>query len=163
MRGVSNTALIVESDLIFHTTDENMNHITELLENARTIAVYGMSDRPFRDSNSIGKLLMNLGYTVYPVNPTIDTVEGQKSWPDLKSLPESVDIVDVFRNPAHAKEVVLDAIEAGAKAVWFQLGAEDEEAEQMARDAGLDVISGHCIAVELRRRGVKVEAVHSGR
>lgn len=131
-----------------------MDRITELLDNARTIAVYGMSDRPFRDSNRIGRMLMDMGYTVYPVNPTVDSVEGVKSWPDLKSLPEPVDIVDVFRNPDFAHEVVKDAIEAGAKSVWFQLGAEEEGAEQVAREAGLEVVSGHCIGVEIRRRGI---------
>ncbi len=136
-----------------------MDYITDLLENSTTIAVYGMSDRPFRDSNRIGEMLINMGYTVYPVNPTIDSVHGLKSWPDLKSLPEKVDIVDVFRSPDYAKEVVQDAIDARAKAVWFQLGAENEEAEAMARAAGLEVISGHCIAVEIRRRGIQAKEV----
>lgn len=134
-----------------------MDRITDLLENSTTIAVYGMSNRPFRDSNRIGEMLINMGYTVYPVNPTIDSVHGLKSWPDLKSLPEKVDIVDVFRSPDYAKEVVQDAIDVGAKAVWFQLGAENEEAEAMARAAGLEVISGHCIAVEIRRRGIQAK------
>ncbi len=125
-----------------------------MLESAKTIAVVGMSKRPFRDSNRIGELLINMGYRVYPVNPTIESVHGLESFPDLKRIPEQIDIVDVFRNPRYAKEIVNEAIEVGAKAIWFQLGAEDAEAERMAREAGLEVISGHCIAVEIRRRGI---------
>ncbi|MGE3802626.1 MAG: CoA-binding protein [Candidatus Kapaibacterium sp.] len=133
--------------------------ISELLQNADTIAVVGMSDSPMRDSNRIGELLIDVGYRVYPVNPTINSVHGLHSWPDVKSVPDQVDIVDVFRNSRYAKEVVLDAIEAGAKAIWFQYGAEDPEAEGMAREAGLEVISGYCIAVEIRRRGINRQLV----
>lgn len=131
-----------------------MDRITELLEKSKVIAVVGMSDRQFRDSYRIGEFLINQGYTVYPVNPQVDSVLGLKSYPDLKSVPERIDIVDVFRNPDYAREIVEEAIAVKAKSVWFQLGAEEEEAEQRARDAGLEVISGLCIAVEFRRRHI---------
>lgn len=131
-----------------------MDRITELLEKSKVIAVVGMSDRSFRDSYRIGEFLINQGYTVYPVNPQISSVLGLKSYPDLKSIPERIDIVDVFRNPDYAREIVEEAIAVKAKSVWFQLGAEEEEAEQLARDAGLEVISAQCIAVEFRRRHI---------
>ncbi len=131
------------------------DRITELLQEAETIAVLGISDSLMRDSYRIGEFLINAGYTVYPVNPTIESVFGLKAYPDLASLPVKVDIVDVFRNARYAKEVVRQAIDAGAKAIWFQYGAAEEEAEKMAEEAGLEVVSGRCIAVEFRRRGIE--------
>ena len=135
-----------------------MDRITELLENAETIAVYGMSDNPSRVSHSIGMMLARTGYKVYPVNPTIETIGDMKVYPDLQSLPEPVDIVDVFRHSRFAKVVAQKAIDAGAKAIWFQLGAEDREAEEMAREAGLEVVARVCIAVEINRRGIRKKA-----
>lgn len=131
-----------------------MDRITEVLEKAKVIAVVGMSDRPFRDSYRIGEFLINQGYTVYPVNPQISSVLGLKAYPTLQSVPEKIDIVDVFRSPEHALQTAKDAIAVKAKAIWFQLGTEEEDAEILARDAGLDVISGQCIAVEHRRRQI---------
>lgn len=131
-----------------------MDRITDVLNKAEVIAVVGMSDRPFRDSYRIGEFLINQGYTVYPVNPQIESVLGLQSYPDLQSVPEQIDIVNVFRNPDFAREIVKDAIDVGAKSVWFQLGAEEEEAERMGLDAGLEMISGLCIAVEYRRRRI---------
>lgn len=138
-----------------------MEHrINDILENARTIAVVGMSDRPFRDSNRIGMFLHEQGYTVYPVNPTEGSAGGIPSVPDLASIPEQIDIVDVFRNPKYAKAIVEEAIEVGAKAIWFQLGTEDEEAAKIAMDAGLVVVQGRCIAVEYRLRDIGSKRVN---
>lgn len=145
------------------TNGEAMDHVTQLLERARTIAIVGMSDQPHRDSYWIGEFLINQGYTVYPVNPRIRSVFGLKAYPDLRSVPENIDIVDVFRNPFFAKQIVRDSIAVGAKAVWFQLGAEDAEAAKMGRDAGLEVITGLCIAVEYRRRRIiRQPHLHTG-
>ena len=128
-----------------------MSSTKELLKNSKVIAVVGCSDRPFRDSYHITEMLIKAGYTVYPVNPTIDSAFGLRTYPDVQSVPEQVDIVDVFRNPRYAKEVVQDAIAAHAKSIWFQLGAENDEAEQMAEEVGLEVVANHCIAVEYRK------------
>jgi predicted CoA-binding protein len=126
----------------------------ELLEKARVIAVVGCSDHPWRDSNRIFHFLKQQGYTVYPVNPTIDSVDGIKTWPDVQSIPEKVDIVDIFRRPEFVPDVVEDAIAAGAGAVWTQLGASNPAAERRAAEAGLAVVADRCIAVDYRLLGV---------
>lgn len=126
----------------------------EILQQARTIAVVGCSDQPGRDSGHIARYLKRQGYKVYCVNPTIESFDGERCWPDVKSLPEKVDIVDVFRHPRFVPGVVEDAIEAGSRAVWLQLGVTHPEAEERARKAGLDVVSDECIAVEHRALGI---------
>ena len=118
-----------------------------LLETSRRIAVVGCSPKPDRDSHAIAKYLIDAGYDVVPVNPGQDSILGRKCYPDVKSIPGGVDIVDIFRSPEHVPPVVEDAIEAGAKAVWLQLGVGNEEAEERAIEAGLTVVSERCILV----------------
>jgi uncharacterized protein len=125
-----------------------------MLATARTIAVVGCSNESWRDSNRIALYLQRQGYTVYPVNPTIETAIGLKCWPDLKSLPEKVDIVNVFRHPRFVMGVVEQAIEAGAKGIWLQLGVGHAEAERRAEQAGLEVVSERCIMVDHRMWGI---------
>lgn len=127
----------------------------EILEGSNVIAVVGCSDRPWRDSNRIAGFLIRQGYKVYPVNPTLDSALGLKCYPTIASIPEKVDLVDVFRRPQYIPEVVEDAIAAGAGAIWLQLGITHPEAEERARQAGLDVISDLCIAVEYRMLGIE--------
>lgn len=122
--------------------------IRRLLEGARVIAVVGHSGRPERDSYRIGVYLRRQGYRVYAVNPTISQVLGEPSYPDLASIPESIDIVDVFRRPEYVPAVVEQAIAAGAKAIWMQLGVVHQEAARRAQAAGLTVIMDRCIMVE---------------
>ena len=126
----------------------------EILASARVIAVVGCSDESWRDSNRIALYLQRQGYRVYPVNPTIETAIGEKCYPDLKSLPEPVDIVNVFRHPRFVPAVIEDAIEVGALVVWLQLGVGNPEAEMRAADAGLDVVSERCIMVDHRNWGI---------
>jgi predicted CoA-binding protein len=126
----------------------------EVLESARVIAVVGCSDNPARDSNHIAAFLKREGYRVYPVNPTIASALGEKTYPDVRSIPEKVDIVNVFRRPDAVPDVVEDAIAANAGAIWLQLGAGNHDAEERAREAGLDVFSEECIAVQYRLLGI---------
>jgi predicted CoA-binding protein len=126
----------------------------EILERARVIAVVGCSEKPYRDSYRIALYLRNNGYRVYAVNPTIDSVFGERSYPSVASIPEPVDIVDVFRNPVHVMPIVDDAIAAGSKAIWFQLGVVNRSAIERAERAGLDVVVDRCIAVDHRIFGV---------
>jgi predicted CoA-binding protein len=126
----------------------------QILEEAKVIAVVGYSNKPWRDSNRIGAFLQEQGYRVYPVNPNVESCGGLKCYPDVKSVPEPVDIVDVFRNPRFVPEVVEDAIAAGARAIWLQLGVGNPDAERRAREAGLDVVSDRCIAVDYRMLGL---------
>jgi predicted CoA-binding protein len=121
------------------------------LAKARVIAVVGHSDNPARTSYQIAQYLRRVGYTVYPVNPTVTEIDGQPCYPTLAAVPEPIDIVNVFRRSEFLPEVVEEAIRAGAKAVWAQLGVADEAARQRALAAGLDVALDVCIKVEHAR------------
>lgn len=127
---------------------EREDKIAKILRKSKTIAVVGASPKPWRDSGSIGQYLLNKGYDVYPVNPKYQEVLGRKCYPDLKSIPVVIDIVDIFRNPDQVGEVVDEAIAVKAKTVWMQLGVINEQAATKAEQAGLNVVMDHCIAVE---------------
>ncbi len=126
----------------------------KLLRQAKTIAVVGHSDDPSRTSYQIAQFLRSVGYTVYPVNPTVTEIDGEPSYKTLADVPVPVDIVDVFRNSSHLPGVVDAAIAAGAKAVWAQLGVHDDAAVQRAMDAGLEIVTDRCIKIEYMRLGV---------
>lgn len=126
--------------------------IRELLACAKVIAVVGLSDRPERDSHGVARYLQRAGYRVIPVNPQATEILGEKAYPDLRAVPDKVDIVDVFRRPEFVPEIVEAAIQIGAKAVWMQLGVVHEQAAARARAAGLEVVMDRCIAVEHRLR-----------
>ncbi|HEU5285414.1 MAG TPA: CoA-binding protein [Sphingomicrobium sp.] len=130
--------------------------IAELLRNARTIAMVGASDRPDRPSYGVMKFLQSHGYRVIPVNPQItgEHVHGEYVWRELAQIGEPIDIVDIFRRPQAAGEAVDQAIFAGAKAVWLQLGIVNEEAGQRAEQAGLKLVMDRCIKIEIMRLGV---------
>ncbi|MEM0128120.1 MAG: CoA-binding protein [Thermoplasmatales archaeon] len=123
------------------------NGIRKLLEESKNIAVVGMSPNTDRDSNKVGKYLIDKGYNVIPVNPTVREVYGRKSYPSILDIPSSVkiDIVDVFRNPEASKEVVKQSVKLSPKAVWLQLGAESKEVIDIALKLGLNLVYGICI------------------
>ncbi len=123
----------------------------DLLTTSRTIAVVGHSDKPQRDSYRIAQYLREVGYRVYAVNPTLETIDGERVYPDLQSLPEPIDIVDVFRRSIFLPDIVEAAIAIRARAVWGQLGVSHTQAEARARAAGLIVVSNRCILVEHER------------
>jgi len=125
--------------------------IRQLIADARTIAVVGASPKPFRDSGAIAEYLSRQGYTVYPVNPKYTEILGMPCYPNLRSIPEPVDIVDVFRNPDDLDGVIEDAIFSNAKSVWLQLNVVNESAARKAEAGGLRVVMDKCIAVEHRR------------
>ncbi|AFY78474.1 putative CoA-binding protein [Pleurocapsa sp. PCC 7327] len=127
------------------------NTIRDILTNAKVIAVVGHSDKPHRTSYQIAQFLRSVGYRVYPVNPAVAEIEGQPSYPTLKEIPESVDIVNVFRRSEHLSEIVDEAIAIGAKTVWAQLGVSDAAAARKAIGAGLNIIMDACIKVEYLR------------
>lgn len=118
-----------------------------LLESSKRIAVVGCSPKPERDSHVIAKYLIGAGYDVIPVNPGQDRILGRACYPTVSAIPGGVDLVDVFRSPEHVPPVVEDAIAAGAKAVWLQLGVGNGEAEARAAGAGLAVVTERCIMV----------------
>ena len=127
--------------------------IAELLTGARTIAMVGASDRPDRPSHGVMKFLQSHGYRVLPVNPQItgEHVHGEFVWRELAQIGEPIDIVDIFRRPTAAGEAVDQAIAAGAKAVWLQLGIVNDEAAKRAEAAGLKVVMDRCIKIEIMR------------
>lgn len=127
--------------------------IRKMLDTYRTIAVVGLSDNPDKDSYRVAKYLKEHGYRIIPVNPSIDKVLGEQSYPDLKSIPSVVDIVDIFRKQEAIPGVVDEAIHIGAKVVWMQLGLSSKEASRKAREAGLEVVQSKCIKVECQKFG----------
>lgn len=130
---------------------ENDDKLKSILETAKTIAVVGASDNPMRDSYTITKFLLDRGYEVFPVNPKYGNILGVQCYPDLKSIPKKIDIVDIFRRPDQVVPIVEEAIEIDATTIWMQLGVINEEAAALAENRGRNVVMDHCIAVEHRR------------
>lgn len=130
--------------------------IKQLLEDTRTIALVGASDRPDRPSYGVMAKLQRHGYRVIPVNPQItgEHVHGEFVFRDLHQLGDQIDLVDIFRRPDAAGEAVDEAIAIGAKAVWMQLGVVNEAAAARAEAAGLKVVMDRCPAIDIPRLGV---------
>jgi len=125
--------------------------LRQMLADARVIAVVGHSDKPHRTSYNIAQYLRRAGYKVYPVNPTVEQIDGEKSYASLDEIPEPIDIVDVFRRSEHLEQVVQDAIAANAKAVWGQLGVASQAAAQKANEAEMPMVMDRCIKVDHQR------------
>lgn len=130
---------------------QDNERLRAMLGDARVIAVVGHSDKPFRTSYQIAQYLRNAGYKVYPVNPTVEQIDGEKSYASLAEVPEPIDIVDVFRRSEYLEGVVEEAAKANAKAVWAQLGVASEGAASKAEEAGLDLVMDRCIKVDHQR------------
>ena len=120
----------------------------EILNKYRSIAVVGASANPERPSYQIASYLMEQGYQVYPVNPNAREILGRPSYPSLSSIPDAVEVVDIFRRSEDVVPIVDEAIKIGAKAVWMQEGVINEAAAAKARDAGLLVVMDKCIREE---------------
>lgn len=123
----------------------------DILLSAKTIASVGLSSNPKKESYGIVSYLKSQGYRVIPVNPTVSEVLGEKSYPDLESVPEKIDVVQVFRKPEDVPPIVDGAIKVGAKVVWMQEGIVNEEAAQKAREAGLQVVMDACMRATHQR------------
>jgi len=131
-------------------TDEKKT-IKDILQDYKNIAMVGASDNPERPSNHVFEYLTECGYNVIPVNPAAKEVCGKKCYPDLSSIPDKVEVVDIFRRPGDVPLVVDEALKIGAKAVWMQEGVVNEEAAKKAADAGLLVVMDKCMLKEHRR------------
>lgn len=118
----------------------------------RRIAVVGLSDDAARPSYAVSAHMQRAGYTVLPVNPKCETALGQPCHKTLGDVPGPVDVVNVFRRPLACADVVREAIRIGAKGVWLQSGIINDEARQLAADAGIDFVQDRCIMVEHRLR-----------
>lgn len=124
----------------------------QLLNNAKTIAVVGLSDDPIRPSNRIARYLQNEGYRVIPVNPLLENVLDEKSYPNLKSVPHTIDIVNIFRRSDEIHDIVCEACELDIPATWIQVGIDcSEETMAMAKAHEMQLVKDCCIMVEHRR------------
>lgn len=123
--------------------------IEELLRGSRNVAVVGLSDDPSRPSHDVARALQRHGFRIFPVNPTLrGPVLGERPYASVREIQEPVDIVDVFRRSEKVMPVAGDAVAAGARALWLQLGVVNEEAASYAADHGLTVVSDRCIKVD---------------
>jgi predicted CoA-binding protein len=130
--------------------------IRAILSRPTTVAVVGCSDNPDRDSLKIAMLLKDKGFHVIPVNLQLEpealrAVLGERCYPDLQSIPEQVEIVDLFRRPEYLPELTEQAIQKSARVLWGQLGVVNLEAADHARQAGMTVVMDRCPAIEYRR------------
>ena len=128
-----------------------MSETDALLRDSRVIAVVGLSASPYRPSYGVSEYMQSHGYRIIPVNPNIAESLGERAYPDLGSIPEKVDIVNVFRRSEFVPPIVDAAIRIGARAVWMQEGVVHQSAADRAREAGLIVVMDRCILKEHRR------------
>ena len=119
-----------------------------ILRTNKTIAVVGLSAQWHRPSYCAAKYMQEHGYRVIPVNPTYDTILGEKCFKSLRDIPEKVDIVDCFRKSSEIPAIAEDAIAIGARVLWMQLGVENAEARRKAEAAGLEVVENRCVKIE---------------
>jgi len=125
--------------------------LRRILRSCQTIAVVGLSADWYRPSYFAAKYMQEHGYRVIPVNPKYSEVLGERCYPDLKSIPEKVDLVDVFRKSDDCVPIARDAVAIGAKALWMQIGVMNAEAAQYAQAAGLEVVEDRCVKIEHAR------------
>ncbi len=126
-------------------TVEDDATLRNILSSFRTVACVGVSSNPAKPSYGIFQYLAEAGYRMIPVNPTTPEIMGRPSYPDLQSIPEKIDVVQVFRKPEDVPPVVEDAIKAGAKVVWMQEGIVNPQAAKRAQQAGLQVVMDRCM------------------
>jgi predicted CoA-binding protein len=139
----------------------DLDLVIEKVLGMKTIAVVGLSKDPAKPSHDVAKFLQSHGYRIVPINPTVDEVLGEKSYPSLVKLPDelkqAIEVVDIFRRAEDVPPIVAEAIQlhnsAGRpKAVWMQLGIVNEEAAEAAAESGMDVVMDRCMKIELSRR-----------
>jgi len=128
----------------------------KILNEYRTVAIVGLSPDPNRPSHRVASYLAGNGYKVIPVNPHAQEILGERSYPDLGSIPKRVEIVDIFRRSEEVMPIVDEAVKIGAKAVWMQEGVINEEAASKAREAGLLVVMNKCMFKEHQRLNKKL-------
>jgi len=125
--------------------------IRDIMLNAKTIAIVGLSSNELRPSHFVGFYLKRHGYRVIAVNPRETEVFGEKSYPTLSDVPEPIDVVDVFRAPQFVPDIAREAVKVGAKALWLQFGVISPEGAEIAKQGGLQVVMDRCMKVEHAR------------
>ena len=131
--------------------NEDIETLRRILKENHTVAVVGLSANWYRPSYFAAKYLLDHGFRVIPVNPKYEEILGQRCYPSLSEIPETVDVVDVFRKPGDVPPIVEEAIGIGAKVLWLQLGVINERAAETARAAGLEVVMDRCMKIEYAR------------
>lgn len=134
-------------------TMNDTHTLHRVLRDSHTIAVVGLSAEPERPSYRVAKYLQDHGYKIVPVNPNYAEILGEKSYPDLASIPFAVDMVDVFRKSQDCVPVAQQAVAIGARVLWLQLGVINDEARQIAQAAGLTVVMDRCTKIEHAQLG----------
>lgn len=129
-------------------SNEYVVTIRKVLRESKTIAVVGLSPKPNRPSHQVARYLMEVGYTIIPVNPGQDIILGQTCYSNLRDIPTPVDMVDIFRRQEEVVPIVEDAIGVGARFIWMQQGIVNEEAAEKAEAAGLIVIMDRCTKID---------------
>ena len=127
------------------------NELRRILKECKTIAVVGLSANDMRPSYFAAKYMQDHGYRIIPVNPNYDEILGEKCYPDLLSIPETVDMVDLFQRPDRVMPFVEQAIKIKARVLWMQLGVINQEAARLAGEAGLEVVMDRCVKIEYAR------------
>ena len=128
------------------------DQIADLLKNAKTIAVVGLSNSPLRPSHGVAAYMQSQGYRIIPVNPEISDALGEDAYATLLDVPDKIDIVDIFRRPEFVDEIVDQAIQLKVPAIWMQETVVNERAAAKARRAGIFVVMDRCILKEHRQR-----------
>lgn len=128
-------------------TDEQIRKFYSL----KNIAVVGMSKNPEKAAHYVPKYLADKGYNIIPVNPTADEIMGKKCYHEINEVNESIDIVDVFRPSDQVMSVVEEAIKKKPKVIWLQEGIHNQEAEELARNVGIEVVFNRCMLAEHER------------
>ncbi len=131
-----------------------MSTITQLrriLKESHTIAIVGLSADWYRPSYFAAKYMQEHGFRIIPVNPKYTEILGEKCYPDLKSIPDKVDMVDVFRKSADCAPIAHEAVAIGAKVLWLQIGVENDEARYIAQQGGLAFVQNRCVKIEYAR------------
>ena len=144
--GVSGNSVVNQTKFATTVADR-----VRILERYNKIAMVGLSANPFRPSHFAAIYLLSEGYDVTPVNPREKEVLARKSYASIRDVPGPLEVVDIFREPAAVPAIVDDAIAAGAKVIWMQLGVVNEEAAEKARQAGLEVVMDRCMKIEHAR------------
>jgi predicted CoA-binding protein len=135
-------------DCEFPASNATPQEIADLLRTSKTIAVVGLSPKPERPSHGVSAYMKAQGYRIIPVNPGQDRILGEKAYKSLLEVPDPIDIVDIFREPAAVPEIVEQAIQKKARAIWMQEGIVHNAAAEKARAAGLLVVMNLCIYKE---------------
>jgi predicted CoA-binding protein len=136
-------------------TNPGPEEIKALLQRVKTIAVVGFSPKAGRASHGVARQMQRFGFRIIPVRPGISEGLGEKAYPDLVSVPETVDLVNVFRSGRYLPEVVDQCLQLGIRNIWMQEGAEHEESAERARSAGMTVVMGRCIMREYTRLSIE--------